>query len=177
MGECRSQQHRNLSLSLFSYLSFSYPITFILSSFSLSECYFAVKGAAVILPQTESAMLPKSLNSSGGEIQQHLQAMLHLLRPQDKLTIAVRLQSAIGSHTRYMAIVSTIERLDTVECALLGIDYLCKNQTTIGLVLPIWASTKVELDGDGGISVDSAGSMHVFKPVSVQAMWYVSSRL
>ncbi len=109
-----------------------------------------------------------------GEIQQHLQAMLHLLRPQDKLTIAVRLQSAIGSHTRYMAIVSTVERLETGEAALLGIDYLSKNHTTIGLVLPIWASTKVELDGDGGISVDSAGSMHVFKPVSVQAMWYVT---
>lgn len=46
-------------------------------------------------------------------------------------------------------------------------------QTTIGLVLPIFASTKITLDGDGGICVESNCSQHSFKPVSVQAMWLV----
>ncbi len=70
-----------------------------------------------------------------------------------------------------MAIVSTTGRQDNVESVILGIDYVCPEKTTIGLVLPIWASTVITLDGDGGISVESAGSHHVFKPVSVQAMW------
>uniref|UniRef100_A0A914W7Q0 protein-serine/threonine phosphatase n=1 Tax=Plectus sambesii TaxID=2011161 RepID=A0A914W7Q0_9BILA len=108
-----------------------------------------------------------------GEIQQHLQAMLHLLRPQDTLRMAVRLESVLGLHTRYMAIVSTLGREDDREATVLGVDYVARDQTTIGLVLPVWASTSIELDGDGGILVESAGSQHVFKPVSVQAMWSV----
>ncbi|VCX41004.1 unnamed protein product [Gulo gulo] len=39
------------------------------------------------------------------------------------------------------------------------------------MVLRLWSDTKIHLDGDGGFSVSTAGRMHVFKPVSVQAMW------
>ncbi|NXU50526.1 SSH1 phosphatase, partial [Turnix velox] len=42
---------------------------------------------------------------------------------------------------------------------------------TIGMVLRLWSDTKIHLDGDGGFSVSTAGRMHIFKPVSVQAMW------
>lgn len=50
--------------------SFDDLILIISVNFSLSECYFAVKGAAVILPQSESIMNaahPKTASSSGGE--------------------------------------------------------------------------------------------------------------
>ncbi|XP_008568016.1 PREDICTED: protein phosphatase Slingshot homolog 1 isoform X2 [Galeopterus variegatus] len=39
------------------------------------------------------------------------------------------------------------------------------------MVLRLWSDTKIHLDGDGGFSVSTAGRMHIFKPVSVQAMW------
>ncbi|XP_036069456.1 protein phosphatase Slingshot homolog 1 isoform X3 [Oryzias melastigma] len=39
------------------------------------------------------------------------------------------------------------------------------------MVLPLWSDTKIHLDGDGGFTVNTAGRTHVFKPVSVQAMW------
>ncbi len=35
----------------------------------------------------------------------------------------------------------------TSESCLLGIDY--KNEATIGLVLAVWADTRITLDGDG----------------------------
>lgn len=38
-------------------------------------------------------------------------------------------------------------------------------------MIPIFASTHVRLDGDGGIAVDCDSSYHLFRPVSVQAMW------
>lgn len=151
-----------------------------------SECYFAIRSAAVALSQHDCIiMMPKSSNSAGGEIQLHLQAMLHLLRTQDTLKMAVRLESIFDQHTRYMAIVSTTGRQDNHESMLLGVDYAPKNNlalqqegqsnvnhsATIGLTIPIWASTCIALDGDGGIVIDSSGSHYVFKPVSVQAMW------
>ncbi|XP_077016226.1 protein phosphatase Slingshot homolog 1 isoform X2 [Tamandua tetradactyla] len=46
-----------------------------------------------------------------------------------------------------------------------------RKSCTIGMVLRLWSDTKIHLDGDGGFSVSTAGRMHVFKPVSVQAMW------
>ncbi|XP_019717247.1 protein phosphatase Slingshot homolog 1 isoform X5 [Hippocampus comes] len=39
------------------------------------------------------------------------------------------------------------------------------------MVLPLWSDSKIHLDGDGGFTVNTAGRTHVFKPVSVQAMW------
>ncbi|XP_021698112.1 protein phosphatase Slingshot isoform X1 [Aedes aegypti] len=55
------------------------------------------------------------------------------------------------------------------ESCLLGID--CNERTTVGLVLRVLADTTIRLDGDGGFSVSSCGQQHIFKPVSVQAMW------
>ncbi|XP_017123906.2 protein phosphatase Slingshot isoform X1 [Drosophila elegans] len=55
------------------------------------------------------------------------------------------------------------------ESCLLGID--CNERTTIGLVVPILADTTIHLDGDGGFSVKVFEKTHIFKPVSVQAMW------
>jgi hypothetical protein len=59
---------------------------------------------------------------------------------------------------------------DTVESIILGID-CASTFATIGLVLPVWADATVTLDGDGGFSLVSNNRLHIFKPVSVQAMW------
>lgn len=47
----------------------------------------------------------------------------------------------------------------------------------IGVAIPVYASTRVRLDGDGGVVVDFDSSIHVFRPVSVQAMWTMFQRL
>lgn len=87
-----------------------------------------------------------------------------------RLQQAVKLESAFPQRNRYMAVVSCVGRQDTEECLILGID--CNNdKATIGLVLPIWANTKIKLDGDGGFSINYEETHHLFKPVSVQAMW------
>ncbi|XP_026777792.2 protein phosphatase Slingshot homolog 1 isoform X2 [Pangasianodon hypophthalmus] len=39
------------------------------------------------------------------------------------------------------------------------------------MVLPLWSDTKINLEGDGGFSIRTAGRSHIFKPVSMQAMW------
>ena len=59
---------------------------------------------------------------------------------------AVKLESAF-SKTRYMVIVSCYGRQDTEECIILGIDI--NEDTTIGLVFPIWADMDIRLGGDG----------------------------
>uniref|UniRef100_A0A5S6QIU5 protein-serine/threonine phosphatase n=1 Tax=Trichuris muris TaxID=70415 RepID=A0A5S6QIU5_TRIMR len=143
-----------------------------------SECYFAVKGAAVILAKNDCSMHRRQASSSGGgDIQHHLQSMLQLLRPQDTLKMAVRLESLLGKHTRYLAIVSACGRQDNQESIVVGIDYTSSDTPTIGLVLPLWATTSITLDGDGGICIESDTSLHVFKPISVQAMWSVYQTL
>ncbi|XP_054718853.1 uncharacterized protein LOC129228211 [Uloborus diversus] len=136
----------------------------------ISECYFAVKGAALVLPHDECLHVHRSTIANGAcDIQQHLQAMLYLLHADDILKMAVKLESIHGGRTRYLVVVSHTGRLQTEESCLLGID--CNKETTIGLVLPVWADTRITLDGDGGFSVTSSGRHHIFKPVSVQAMW------
>ncbi|XP_003378466.1 putative dual specificity phosphatase, catalytic domain protein [Trichinella spiralis] len=144
----------------------------VVSVFRYSECYFAVRGAAVILPKHECMMPVQSNSIEGGgrEIQQHLQTMLQLLRSQDTLKMAVKLSSFVGKNTRYLAIVSTVGRQDNQESVVIGIDCGPDQNPTIGLVLPIWASTKISLDSDGGICIESDHCQHVFKPISVQAM-------
>ncbi|KAL4223563.1 Protein phosphatase Slingshot 2 [Mactra antiquata] len=136
-----------------------------------SESYFTVKGAALILPQSEETSAitgakKVSKSHAGDEIQGHLQAMFSVLRPQDIIKVAVSLE---GSHTRYLAVVSCIGRQDTEESVLLGMDLLDKPH--IGLILPVYAHMKIQLDGDGGFSIESDSHMNIFKPVSVQAMW------
>ncbi|XP_042910661.1 uncharacterized protein [Parasteatoda tepidariorum] len=95
--------------------------------------------------------------------------MLYLLHPDDILKMAVKLESMHCGRTRYLVVVYHTGKYQMEESCLLGID--CNKDTTIGLVLPFWADTRITLDGDGGFSVTSSGRHHIFKPVSVQAMW------
>ncbi|XP_077995340.1 uncharacterized protein LOC144448877 [Glandiceps talaboti] len=137
---------------------------------SFNESFFAVKGAALILPQGgENVARPVTKHPVVGDLQTHLQAMFMLLRPQDTIKLAVRLESMHQNRIRYMVVVACIGREDTQESAILGIDYT--DRATIGLVLPIWRDTKINLDGDGGFTVSSSEKTHIFKPVSVQALW------
>lgn len=175
--------------------------------------FFAGKGTAMVLslkdipPSTKRRLSTdsnRSTNSSSGnnsEIQQHLQSMFYLLRHEETLKMAVKLESHHPGRTRYLAIVSRttymsndskgrkstspyMEKRDSSkssdgateetgreieESCLLGID--CNEKTTIGLVLRILADTTIRLDGDGGFSISVYGKTHIFKPVSVQAMW------
>ncbi|KAL7026976.1 hypothetical protein ACKWTF_005252 [Chironomus riparius] len=73
-------------------------------------------------------------------------------------------ESTIGSSCSSKSSSNEIE-----ESCLLGID--CNEKTTVGLVLKVLADTAIRLDGDGGFSVSVCGRQHIFKPVSVQAMW------
>uniref|UniRef100_A0A8C6M5K5 Protein phosphatase Slingshot homolog 1 n=1 Tax=Nothobranchius furzeri TaxID=105023 RepID=A0A8C6M5K5_NOTFU len=111
--------------------------------------------------------------SSTGDLPQHLQVMINILRSEDRIKLAVRLESGWSNRVRYMVVVYTSGRQDTEENILLGIDFTNKDckSCSIGMVLPLWSDAKIHLDGDGGFTVNTAGRTHVFKPVSVQAMW------
>ncbi|XP_052432179.1 protein phosphatase Slingshot homolog 2 isoform X1 [Carassius gibelio] len=144
----------------------------------ISENFLTVKGAALFLPQgngsspSSAPRITQRRNKHTGDLQQHLQTMFTLLRPEDTIRLAVRLESAYTLHTRYMVIVSTNGRQDTEESVVLGMDFGNSESTcTVGLVLPLWSDTLIHLDGDGGFSVSTVNRVHVFKPVSVQAMW------
>ncbi|XP_045390578.1 protein phosphatase Slingshot homolog 1 isoform X2 [Lemur catta] len=135
-----------------------------------------VKGAALFLQQGSSPQGQRSLqhpHKHAGDLPQHLQVMINLLRCEDRIKLAVRLESAWTDRVRYMVVVYSSGRQDTEENILLGVDFSSKESTscTIGMVLRLWSDTKIHLDGDGGFSVSTAGRMHIFKPVSVQAMW------
>ncbi|XP_039328105.1 protein phosphatase Slingshot homolog 1 isoform X2 [Saimiri boliviensis] len=143
---------------------------------SLSESFFMVKGAALFLQQGSSPQGQRSLqhpHKHAGDLPQHLQVMINLLRCEDRIKLAVRLESAWVDRVRYMVVVYSSGRQDTEENILLGVDFSSKESKscTIGMVLRLWSDTKIHLDGDGGFSVSTAGRMHIFKPVSVQAMW------
>lgn len=232
-----------------------------------SERFFAGKGTALMLAlkdiphnaerrlSTDSTRSTNSTQSNNSDIQQHLQSMFNLLRHEETLKMAVKLESQRPNRTRYLVIASrccmrngadkknrtssrchskcgkqqindtkthddhinlqpqensaskkrqsiSLESDDTLDkrksvmsnqllstnrcqksdsdkyenCAedieescLLGID--CNENTTIGLVVSILADTTIHLDGDGGFSVSVCEKTHIFKPVSVQAMW------
>ncbi|XP_026541271.1 protein phosphatase Slingshot homolog 1 [Notechis scutatus] len=144
---------------------------------SLSESFFMVKGAALFLQQGNSPQgPPRSLlqpHKHAGDLPQHLQVMINLLRCEDRIKLAVRLESAWSNRVRYMVVVYSTGRQDTEENILLGVDFSSKESQscTIGMVLRLWSDTKIHLDGDGGFSVSTVGKTHIFKPVSVQAMW------
>ncbi|ELK26955.1 Protein phosphatase Slingshot like protein 2 [Myotis davidii] len=76
--------------------------------------------------------------------------MFILLRPEDNIRLAVRLESTYQNRTRYMVVVSTNGRQDTEESIVLGMDFS---------------------SNDRGFSVSTDNRIHIFKPVSVQAMW------
>uniref|UniRef100_A0A672P2R2 Protein phosphatase Slingshot homolog 1 n=1 Tax=Sinocyclocheilus grahami TaxID=75366 RepID=A0A672P2R2_SINGR len=141
----------------------------------LSESFFMVKGAALFLQQGSCPQGQRGHphHKHAGDLPQHLQVMINILRSEDRIKLAVRLESAWSDRVRYMVVVYTNGRQDTEENILLGMDFSNKDSKncSIGMVLPLWSDTKIHLDGDGGFSVTSAGRMHIFKPVSVQAMW------
>uniref|UniRef100_A0A8C2I5H8 protein-serine/threonine phosphatase n=1 Tax=Cyprinus carpio TaxID=7962 RepID=A0A8C2I5H8_CYPCA len=144
----------------------------------ISENFLTVKGAALFLPRgngsspSSAPRITQRQNKHTGDLQQHLQTMFTLLRPEDTIRLAVRLESAYALRTRYMVIISTNGRQDTEESVVLGMDFTNSDSTcTVGLVLPLWSDTLIHLDGDGGFSVSTVNRVHVFKPVSVQAMW------
>ncbi|XP_041977687.1 protein phosphatase Slingshot homolog 1 isoform X2 [Aricia agestis] len=133
---------------------------------SLNECYFANKGAALVLGGAEHGCSdqrqPRAVPQP--DIHHHLRSMFYLVRPEETLKMAVKLESAHAGRTRYLVVVCQYD-----EAALLGID--CNEQTTVGLILRVLADTSIKLDGDGGFSVCVCNRQHIFKPVSVQAMW------
>ncbi|CDQ66362.1 unnamed protein product [Oncorhynchus mykiss] len=141
----------------------------------LSESFFMVKGAALFLQQGSSPQGQKAHphHKHAGDLPQHLQVMINILRFEDRIKLAVRLESAWSDRVRYMVVVYTSGRQDTEENILLGIDFSNKDSKScsVGMVLPLWSDTKIHLDGDGGFSVNTVSRNHVFKPVSVQAMW------
>ncbi|XP_071994450.1 protein phosphatase Slingshot homolog 2 isoform X2 [Engystomops pustulosus] len=142
----------------------------------ISESFLTVKGAALFLPRGNGSSTPRishRRNKHAGDLQQHLQAMFTLLRPEDNIRLAVKLESTYQNRTRYMVVVSTNGRQDTEESIVLGMDFPCNDSSscTMGLVLPLWSDTLIHLDGDGGFSVSTDNRIHIFKPVSVQAMW------
>nr|XP_020659138.1 protein phosphatase Slingshot homolog 2 [Pogona vitticeps] len=212
---------------------------------SISESFLTVKGAALFLPRGNGSSTPRishRRNKHAGDLQQHLQAMFMLLRPEDNIRLAVRLESTYQNRTRYMVVVSTNGRQDTEESIVLGMDFSSNDRVleaglppepcppdglaserflpsfsqralerlkldplepgaagredsgllhkhkavafppsqpawlgssvcTMGLVLPLWSDALIHLDGDGGFSVSTDNRIHIFKPVSVQAMW------
>nr|XP_056721354.1 protein phosphatase Slingshot homolog 2 isoform X2 [Euleptes europaea] len=142
----------------------------------ISESFLTVKGAALFLPRGNGSSTPRishRRNKHAGDLQQHLQAMFMLLRPEDNIRLAVRLESTYQNRTRYMVVVSTNGRQDTEESIVLGMDFSSNDSSvcTMGLVLPLWSDALIHLDGDGGFSVSTDNRVHIFKPVSVQAMW------
>uniref|UniRef100_A0A8C5LNS1 protein-serine/threonine phosphatase n=1 Tax=Leptobrachium leishanense TaxID=445787 RepID=A0A8C5LNS1_9ANUR len=144
------------------------------TNLSLSDSFFMVKGAALFLQQGNNFQGQNLLNhKNAGDLPQHLQLMINLLRSEDRIKLAVRLESSWSDRVRYMVVVYSNGRQDTEENILLGVDFTSKESTTctIGMVLHLWSDTTIRLDGDGGFSVNTAGRTHIFKPVSVQAMW------
>ncbi|XP_061103832.1 protein phosphatase Slingshot homolog 1-like isoform X2 [Conger conger] len=147
---------------------------------SINESFLTVKGAALFLPRGNGSssssssvpLIPQRRSKHTGDLQQHLQTMFTVLRPEDTIRLAVRLESVHPQCTRYMVVVSTNGRQDTEESVVLGMDFSpADNSCSVGMVLPLWSDTLIHLDGDGGFSVSTVNRVHVFKPVSVQAMW------
>ncbi|XP_070993670.1 protein phosphatase Slingshot homolog 3-like [Oncorhynchus clarkii lewisi] len=152
------------------------------------ESFALVKGAVLLLEgereepheETSPNHFPSPLKLGGGASDtqhRHLHAMVSLLRPEDTIKLAVRLESVSPVRVRYLIVVSTLGNKQ--ESILLGMDFpdTDSDQCTIGMVVPIWSATQVYLDGDGGFSVTSAEETRIFKPVSIQTMWSVLQAL
>ncbi len=115
-----------------------------------------------------------------GDILIHLKSMVQLLRPTDSISVAVKLCSYYPNRARYLVVVETPSirsnpELMCEESAILGLDLeldhtempLC----SVGLVIPIYGNCEISLNGDGGFKFKTHNSTHIFKPVSIQAMW------
>ncbi|XP_026803210.2 protein phosphatase Slingshot homolog 3 isoform X1 [Pangasianodon hypophthalmus] len=147
------------------------------------ESFAFVRGAVLLLedgaregPNEEATPSPLVGGASDTK-RKHLHAMISLLRPEDTVKLAVRLESVSPVRVRYLLVVTTTSNKQ--ESLLLGMDFpnMNSDDCTIGLVLPIWSDTQVYLDGDGGFSVTSAECTRIFKPVSIQTMWSVLQAL
>ncbi|XP_015487541.1 protein phosphatase Slingshot homolog 3 isoform X3 [Parus major] len=147
------------------------------------QSFVMVKGAARLLsveePPPAEPPPAEPLGQAPGQQEQHLHLMMQLLRPQDAIRLAVRLESARPRRVRYLLVVRSEEAGAEAETALLGVDFAHEGATlcTLGMVLPLWSDTQVFLDGDGGFSVTSGGETRIFKPISVQTMWAVLQEL
>ncbi|NWV42728.1 SSH phosphatase, partial [Grantiella picta] len=124
------------------------------------QSFVMVKGAARLLPAEEPppAEPPPTEpppveppSQAPGEQEQHLHLMMQLLRPQDAIRLAVRLESVRPWRVRYLLVVRPDEVGAEGETALLGVDLAHEGATccTLGMVLPLWSDTQVFLDGDG----------------------------
>ncbi|KAL7838323.1 hypothetical protein AOLI_G00267270 [Acnodon oligacanthus] len=140
---------------------------------SLNESFVMVKGAALFLQQGAQSPKTPSHHKIAGDLPQHLQAMINALRSEDKIRLAIRLESSCSDCVRYMVVVYTNGHQNTEENILLGMDFTNNDSKmcSIGMVLPLWSDTKIHLNGDGSFSISTAERSHVFKPVSVQVMW------
>ncbi|XP_078062790.1 protein phosphatase Slingshot homolog 1-like, partial [Mustelus asterias] len=148
------------------------------------DSFLMSQGSALLFPTLETDVKVVSNQHPGtikvGALQQHLEAMCDLLRQEDTIILAVRLECSKAQRFRYLLMVSNAERLDMGENIILGVDLkstASKLSCTIGLVLPIWSDTHVFLDGDGGFSITSVTRTCLFKPISVQVMWTVLQAL
>ncbi|XP_040465349.1 protein phosphatase Slingshot homolog 3 isoform X1 [Falco naumanni] len=147
------------------------------------QSFVMVKGAALLLPAEEPLVSESPQAAPPGQVpgrqEQHLQLMMQLLRPQDAIQLAVRLESVRPRRVRYLLVVRPEEAGAEGQTALLGVDFAHEGATrcTLGMVLPLWSDTQVFLDGDGGFSVTSGGQTRIFKPISVQTMWAVLQEL
>ncbi|KAJ8262512.1 hypothetical protein GJAV_G00167280 [Gymnothorax javanicus] len=150
------------------------------------ESFALVKGVVLLLeegeqtgdePSPTQTKPPPLKGAQSTDQHRQLQAMVSLLRPEDTVKMAVRLESVSPVRVRYLLIISTL--CNKYESVLLGVDFPSKDsdQCTIGLVVPIWSDTQVYLDGDGGFSVTSAEETRIFKPESIQTMWSVLQAL
>ncbi|XP_054028006.1 protein phosphatase Slingshot homolog 3 [Dryobates pubescens] len=147
------------------------------------QSFVMVKGAALLLPAEEGledeSPPEETPGQAPGRQEQHLHLMMQLLRPQDAIRLAVRLESARPRRVRYLLVVTPEEEGAEGQTVLLGMDMAHEGAThcTLGMVLPLWSDTQVFLDGDGGFSVTSGGETRIFKPISVQTMWAVLQEL
>ncbi|KAA8593823.1 hypothetical protein FQN60_004657 [Etheostoma spectabile] len=103
----------------------------------ISESFLTVKGAALFLPWGNSPTpnsaprISQRRNKHTGDLQKHLQTMFTVLRPEDTIRLAVRLESAFPQVTRYMVVVSTNGRQDTEESIVLGMDFVSSDRSAL----------------------------------------------
>uniref|UniRef100_A0A3B4XIP0 Slingshot protein phosphatase 1 n=1 Tax=Seriola lalandi dorsalis TaxID=1841481 RepID=A0A3B4XIP0_SERLL len=97
---------------------------------NLSESFFMVKGAALFLQQGGSAQGPKTPthHKHAGDLPQHLQVMFKILRSEDRIKLAVRLESGWSDRVRYMVVIYTNGHQDTEENIVLGMDFTDKDR-------------------------------------------------
>ncbi|CAF1099514.1 unnamed protein product [Rotaria sordida] len=92
--------------------------------------------------------LARIVAGNAENLRTHLESMCNILRPDDRLTLMVQLESGFPNRFRYLVIITCIGKQQTEESALLGFD-VTTNEITIGMTLPIWADLDMSLDGDG----------------------------